>query len=122
MQQTTDTHTPALSNAHAPVIAGAERRRFRRYPVLESGLIFTREGCLDCQVVDVSANGVRVRPVGKLSDRPGTCRFLLGRMGAFEAEVCWEGPDSIGIRFGDAPEAVAKRYKELLPADCLAAA
>ena len=100
---------------------GADRRRYRRYPVLESGLIYTSDGCIDCQVVDLSASVVRVRPVGKLTEQDGTCRFLLGRLGAFEAEVCWEGKDSIGIQFGDAPETVAKRYSDLLPGDCLAA-
>ena len=101
---------------------GADRRQYRRYPILESGLIYTADGCIDCQVVDLSASGVRVRPVGKLKEQQGTCRFLLGRLGAFEAEVCWEGRDSIGIRFGDEPETVAQRYSDLLPPDCLATA
>jgi hypothetical protein len=100
---------------------GADRRQYRRYPILESGLIYTADGCIDCQIVDLSASGVRVRPVRKLKEQQGTCRFLLGRLGAFEAEVCWEGKDSIGIRFGDEPETVAQRYSNLLPPDCLAA-
>jgi hypothetical protein len=99
-----------------------ERRRYRRYSILESGLIYTKDRCLDCQVIDVSANGVRIRPVGKVKASDGQLRFLLGRLGMFEAEVCWEGSDSIGIRFEDAPEAVAERYEAVLPEDCLVAA
>lgn len=124
MHQMTD-HVQKNRSAAAdgpPQSDGQDRRRYRRYPILESGLIYTDDGCIDCQVVDLSANGVRVRPVGKLKDDPGVCRFLLGRLGAFEAEVCWEGPDSIGIRFGDKPETVAQRFSDLLPEDCLAAA
>ena len=101
---------------------GADRRRYRRYPILESGLIYTNDGCIDCQVVNLSASGVRVRSGGKIKEQQGACCFLLGRLGAFEAEVCWEGKDSIGIRFGDEPETVAQRYSDLLPPDCLAAA
>lgn len=121
-------HHHRTNNSHDTVATrplkadGADRRRYRRYPILESGLIYTDTGCIDCQVVDLSANGVRVRPVGKLESDPGVCRFLLGRLGAFEAEVCWEGDDSIGIRFGDEPAAVAQRFSDLLPEDCLAAA
>ncbi len=100
----------------------AERRRYRRYPILESGLIYTKDACLDCQVIDVSANGVRARPVGAFKPRDGRCRFLLGRLGMFEAEVCWQSDDAIGIRFDEAPEAVAARFEAVLPDDCLAAA
>jgi hypothetical protein len=84
-----------------------ERRRYPRYSILESGLIYTKDRCLDCQVIDVSANGVRIRPVGKVEASDGQLRFLLGRLGMFDAEVCWEGVDFIGIRFEDAPKAVA---------------
>lgn len=100
----------------------ANRRRYRRYPVLESGLLYTDDGCVDCQVTDVSANGVRVRPVGDVNAKAGRCRFLLGRLGVFEADICWTGDDAVGIRFEEKPEAVANVYEALLPRDCLNAA
>ena len=105
-----------------PITRGHERRRFKRYAVLESGLIYADGRCLDYQVVDVSANGVRIRPVGRVGKAVEKCRFLLGRMGGFQAAVCWNGDDTVGIRFEDAPETVAEQFRAVLPSDCLAAA
>ena len=63
-----------------------------------------------------------MRPVGKLKEQNGTCRLLLGRLGADDAEVFWEGNARIGIRFGDELATVARCYSDLVPADFLAVA
>lgn len=95
---------------------GRERRAFRRYPVLESGLIYTENGCIDCQVTEVSANGARVRPVEPIATDDGACRFVLARLGAFPAHVLWAEAGVLGMRFDVPPEFVAARLAPLLPA------
>lgn len=101
---------------------GADWRQYRRYLILKLGLIYMADGCIDRQIVDLSTSGVRVRPVRKLKEQQGTYRFFLGRLGAFEVEICWKGKHSIGIWFGHDPAIVAQRYSDLLPVDFLAAA
>ena len=88
--------------------AKAEDRRSRpRVGVLESGLLYSDDNCIDCQIVDVSAGGARVRPVGPKPAEGGRCRFMLARLGLFEATVRWISNDSIGLSF-EAPDAVVE--------------
>ena len=99
-----------------------DRRQFRRFPILESGMLHLDELQVDCQVVDVSANGVRVRPVGDLPKSVEKCKFMLARLGVFEAHVCWQNDDAVGIRFMEAPEHVAERVTPVVHENCLGAA
>lgn len=100
--------------------AAVERRRHPRYPVLESGILFGTDGPIDCQVTDVSASGVRIRPVGGLAAEAGRCRFLLARLGLFDAEIRWRANGMLGLDFDAEPEVVAARCAPLLTAETAA--
>ena len=105
-----------MSNSASNVVPfDLDRRQYRRFPILESGLLHMDELQVDCQVIDVSANGVRVRPVGYVPKPKTKCRFMLARLGMFDAQVCWQDDDSIGIRFAEAPEHVAERVTPVAP-------
>ena len=93
---------------------GAERRKHPRVHVLESGLLYGDGGCIDCQVIDVSANGARIRPVGELPTRTGACRFLLARLGMFPAKIRWSANGQAGVAFEAPPEDVLERCAPLL--------
>lgn len=99
---------------HADFAANAERRQSERRRVLESGVIFTAEGSFDCQVVDFSSGGVRVRPVEPLPESAVNCQFQLARMGVFECEIRWRAGDAVGIGFRAPESDVKKRCGELL--------
>ncbi len=94
-----------------------DRRQYPRVPVLESGLIYSSAGCVDCQVIDVSASGARVRPVEPIGPDDTHLRFLLARLGLFEAEIRWRSGDAIGLAFNATPETVSERCAPLLCAD-----
>lgn len=94
--------------------SGAERRKHPRVDVLESGLLYGEDGCIDCQVIDVSANGARIRPVGDLPTKSGACRFLLARLGMFQAKICWAKNGQAGVAFDAPPEEVLEQCAPLL--------
>ncbi len=90
-----------------------DRRRHERRRVLESGLIYTDSACLDCQVIDVSLTGARVRPVGDIGRIEGRCRFKLAGFGVFDAAVRWQSDDAAGLEFLAQPQDVAERCEPL---------
>lgn len=92
---------------------GRDRRQHERLRVLESGLIYAGDACLDCQVVDVSLTGARIRPVGDSSQIDGRCRFKLAGLGVFEATVRWRAEDAAGLEFLAQPQDVAERCEPL---------
>lgn len=92
---------------------GPDRRRHARRAILESGLIYTAGACLDCQIVDVSLTGARVRPVGDIARIDGRCRFKLAGLGVFDAAVRWRSADAVGLEFLDRPQDVAARCDPL---------
>lgn len=104
-------HAPAAEADFAA--SSVERRRHPRYGVLESGLLYGDDGCVDCQVIDVSASGARLRPVGPTPSSSRRCRLLLARLGLVEAEVSWAGGDAVGVRFNATPDAVTERFGRL---------
>jgi len=97
--------------------AATERRRHRRYPILESGILYGTDGPIDCQVTDLSASGARVRPVDAPPAYDGRCRFLLARLGLFDAAIRWRANGVLGLDFDAAPDVVAARCAPLLAAE-----
>lgn len=97
--------------------AATERRRHRRYPILESGILYGTDGPIDCQVTDLSASGARVRPVGAVPADDARCRFLLARLGLFDAAIRWRSNGMLGLDFDAAPDVVAARCAPLLAAE-----
>lgn len=93
--------------------SGEERRAHERYSVLESGVILMDGGAVDCQVIDVSASGARVRPVGRLPKDLKSCRFVLARLGQFKAVVRWCAGDQAGVSFEAEPDDVRQRCQPL---------
>ena len=97
-----------------------ERRQFRRFDRLASGEIAVDGRQLDCQVLDVSLGGARVRPVGNI----GTAErmdFGVASLGPIRSEVRWRSGDSVGLRFLDAPSTVLNILQAYLPSEYRAA-
>lgn len=93
-----------------------ERRRHGRVSVLESAVLYADDGCVDCQVTDVSANGARLRPVGRIDVENGPVRVVLARLGVFPASVQWRVGDAMGVQFAVSTDYAAARLDPLLPA------
>lgn len=94
--------------------AGADRRHFDRRRVLESGVIITADGRIDCQVTDVSPGGVRIRPVESVPESLGSCQFQFARIGVFEGIVRWRAGDAVGLGFVLSPAEIAEQCQILL--------
>lgn len=93
---------------------GANRRHFDRRRVLESGVIITADGRIDCQVIDISPGGVRVRPVEAVPESLGPCQFQFARLGVFEGQIRWRDGDAVGLGFAMPPADIAERCQILL--------
>jgi len=102
------------NNFQSESAVGAERRQFDRRRVLESGVIITAEGRIDCQVVDFSPGGVCVRPVEPLPTSPGPIQFQFARIGVFDSQIRWRDGDAAGLGFAKSPDDIADRCRVLL--------
>ena len=93
---------------------GAERRQFDRRRVLESGVIITADGRIDCQVIDISPGGVRVRPVAPVPASLARCRLRVARIVVFSGESRWLSGHAAGLGLATSADDVAERCHMLL--------
>jgi hypothetical protein len=99
-------------------IADEHWKKLRRYPrsrVLWPGKLTLAGATVDCIVLDVSANGARVRADGLPTDIGGVS-LELARFGSFAAEMMWRDGSEVGLRFAEPPDIVAALLRETLPA------
>ena len=106
--------TEALS-----LVPDDDRRVFKRAYVVVSGQVSgSAEQCLDCVVLDLSANGAKVRfeePV--MSDQ--IFKITLAGAVDFDVEVVWTNGVFAGLKFLDSPTKVAGVLAGVLPDGCL---
>lgn len=101
------------------LVPNDDRRAFKRAYVVVSGQVSDNsEKHLDCVVLDLSANGAKIRfeePV--MSDQI----FKIKLAGAvdFDVEVVWTNGVFAGLRFLDSPTKVASVLAGVLPDGCL---
>ncbi len=94
--------------------SGAEQRRFKRKPVLWAARLETGEGSFDCITLDLSLGGAKLR-MATTSPLKEPVSLVLERFGILHAEVAWQRPDTVGLRFTDEPEYIAGILGRTLP-------
>ncbi len=104
------------STAAAPMPWGRERRRYKRLEVRLPGTLCQAGARLECDVLDVSANGAQVScvedlPIGMLVS------LRVGHLGPLQCCVVWHDGDRTGLKFTGTPRAVVDRMRGLLPDD-----
>ncbi len=98
-----------------------ERRLYKRAYVVVSGQISNgaeQEHKVDCVILDLSANGAKVRFDEPLMSDQINQITLAGTVD-FDVEVAWTSGVFAGLKFLDTPEKVANVLAGVLPADCL---
>lgn len=82
-----------------------ERQRHPRRLVLYPGTVRCSDSVGDCEVVDLSATGAKVRLEEEFEcTSPITLSFDIGE---FEGEVVWQNEEFVGIKFDAKPNEVA---------------
>ncbi|WP_282608012.1 PilZ domain-containing protein [Pelagibius sp. Alg239-R121] len=96
-----------------------DRRNYKRAYVVVSGRVSSDgDHSVDCVVLDLSANGAKVRfeePV--MSDE--ILKITLAGAVEFEVEVAWTNGVFAGLKFLDTPAKVAGVLAGILPDGCL---
>ena len=99
----------------------SDRRRYKRAHVLFSGRLFSGKQGTEGLVLDLSANGARVRfhePIAANS----AMTLRLAESVDFKVEVAWQEGNSLGLRFLEVPARISSIFAGLLPEDCLVTA
>lgn len=94
-----------------------DRRRFPRFRACYMGSLHSTEQAVPvnlCDILDLSANGARIRPVESLSNAR---RVTLGleNFGRFPAEIAWRRGDEVGLTFSEDPSRIVHRMRGLIP-------
>lgn len=96
---------------------GQERRAFWRTPVIWSGYLLINGRRTDCVVLDVSANGAKLRLLGDTVITGPIAMLEVPRLGAFSADVAWSRENRIGLCFREGLASAALRLSAVLPED-----
>ena len=88
-------------------LASDHDRQFQRARTLLSGILFSDGARVAVLVLDLSANGARVRVKGEVPDALAF-RIQVNTVGLFRALLRWRDGDTLGIRFTEKPEFVVR--------------
>ena len=91
------------------------QRRYLRRSVLWPGSLQTRQGALDCTILNMSLGGAKVA-LSEARECSGNVTLLGDRFEGLSAFVMWQRGRLIGLQFKDAPADVARVLGDLLPA------
>ena len=95
-----------------------EQRRFPRTGVIWSGTLQTDTETLKCTVLNLSANGAKLKLHAPMTSDRLMGTVAIPRLGSFKATVAWRGDETtgeIGVTFQDPPAAVAETLANVLP-------
>lgn len=95
-----------------------ERRRYPRTKVVWPGILEVGGRQIGCTVLDLSANGAKVRLTEPLARSAWSGILSIPQLGAFAAQVAWSAPGhgiEIGLTFQAPPAAVALMLRRALP-------
>lgn len=100
-----------------------DRRRTIRVSVLWSGRLISGEDEHRCMVLNISAEGARLRH-SVPDDVSGLDRVRLhvDRLGTLTGRVAWRDGDEMAITFDEDPDRIVERLSEVLPRAQFAAA
>lgn len=100
-----------------PDVDADDRRVHTRHPVMWSGTLSAETAFdryrLDCTIRNVSISGVHVLVDREVAAESAVTLKIRG-VGEFRGRVARADGDSLGVRFDDAPEAVAELIKKKL--------
>lgn len=92
-----------------------EQRRYQRSSVVWQGSLEVGGQSFDCVVMNISANGVKLR-LRDETDRDLLSGLLtIPRLGEFEADVVWRNDSSMGLKFDRHPDEIRLLLAEIMP-------
>jgi hypothetical protein len=91
------------------------QRRYKRANVLWPATLLADGERFDCIILDLSANGARLRVAGSTEALKGLV-LEAPRFGSLMGDVAWRRETELGLRFNDDPEEVAALLGDMLPA------
>jgi hypothetical protein len=109
----------AVPDAPDSTFHGRDRRQHKRAHVLFPGRLISGNRTVRGLVTDLSVNGARVQLDHPDSFRSAVTLRLAGSID-FHVEIVWDQGKCLGLRFREAPDAIARIFAGLLPEDCLA--
>jgi PilZ domain len=96
------------------IVGTAENRKYHRASVLWPATLLCRNNSFECVIFNISANGAKLMIKNSLEDK-ARVTLSSSRFGAFDGDIVWRSPHSLGIRFLLAPEQVAEVLGDKLP-------
>ena len=92
-------------------------RQFQRVRTLLTGVLMLDDALVDVIVLDISANGARIRVKGEVPDVP-EFKIRVNGIGQFQGIVRWREGDTFGVQFLEEPQEVVRnlggRLKNIL--------
>lgn len=92
----------------------SDQRRYKRKPVLYGARLETPNGAYDCITLDLSLGGAKLR-LSNTVELKQPVALVLDRFGVLQAEIVWQRPGLVGLRFTDDPEYVGSILGRTLP-------
>lgn len=92
-----------------------ERRAFWRTAVLWAGHLHVDGGSAECVVLDISANGAKLRFRDPAPGDENTCALEVPRLGVLSCVVTWRRGNRIGLRFSEGLANIKTRMPAVLP-------
>ncbi len=108
-------------NASGDKQGRSDRRRYKRAHVLLSGRLFSGKRDIEGLVLDLSANGARIRFHEPIAANSAMTLRLAGSVD-LKVEVAWQKGNSLGLQFREVPGRISSIFAGLLPEDGLATA
>ena len=92
-----------------------ERRAFWRTTVLWSGHLHAAGDSAECVILDVSANGAKLRFSEEIDLAEMSCALEVARLGVFACEIAWSCGNRAGLRFSEGLSTIASQMNAVLP-------
>lgn len=92
-----------------------ERRAFWRTTVLWSGHLHAAGTRQECVILDVSANGAKLRFPADVAMDDDFCALEVERLGIFSCDVAWKKGNRVGLCFREGLSTIANQMNAVLP-------
>lgn len=92
----------------------SDQRKYKRKPVLYSARLETLNGTYDCIALDLSLGGAKLR-LSTAMQMKQPVALVLDRFGVLQAEIVWQRPGLVGLRFTNDPDYIGSILGRTLP-------
>lgn len=92
----------------------SDQRKYKRKPVLYGARLETPHGAYDCITLDLSLGGAKLR-LNNVVQLKQPVALVLDRFGVLQAEIVWQRPGLVGLRFTDDPDYIGGILGRTLP-------